>query len=206
MKIKIGKYYITKNNPREFLKKLAILEQESYKLKKQLKELEETLSKYKKIVGGNKEVSSLIDKMEDSKYLYIPGDEHTVKELLIGHSIKRVDEDTLQLDNGIKLRFIENDGCTCGSGAYDITELNECNNIITNVEFETEEIGKYEDLSYKLFVYSENKKIKLLQCDGNDGDGYYGTGYHIDVMLEDILKYKEIIGDKDGSEVTDVKD
>ena len=53
MKIKIGKYYITKNNPRELLKKLAILEQENYKLKKQLKELEETLSKYKEIIGDD---------------------------------------------------------------------------------------------------------------------------------------------------------
>ena len=53
MKIKIGKYYITKNNPQELLKKLAILEQENYKLKKQLKELEETLSKYKEIIGDD---------------------------------------------------------------------------------------------------------------------------------------------------------
>ena len=129
-------------------------------------------------------ILNMIDKLAGKGYLYIPDDELMVKKLLVGHSVKKVDEDILQLDNGVKLRFIGNYGCCCGAGEYDITELNECENIITNVEFETEGIGEYEGMSYKLFVYSENKKIKLLQCDGNDGNGYYGTGYHIDVILE----------------------
>ena len=130
---------------------------------------------------------NIIDKLAGKGYLYIPDDERMVKKLLVGHSVKKVDENILQLDNGIKLRFIGNDGCSCGAGEYDITELNECDNIITNVEFIDEKIGNkdWEDShSYKLFVYSENKKIKLVQCDGDDGNGYYGTGYHIDVILE----------------------
>ena len=45
--------------------------------------------------------------------------------------------------------------------------------------------GWSEEHCYKIFVYAENKKIKLLQCDGDDGNGYYGTGYHIEVKLKE---------------------
>ena len=65
---------------------------------------------------------------------------------------------------------------------YEIfTELNGCDNAITSVEFESIETYEYGDLSYKIIVYAENKKIKILQVDGNDDNGYYGTGYSIRV-------------------------
>lgn len=41
MSIKIGKYYITKNQPRELLKTIAILQQENQELKTKLKELKD---------------------------------------------------------------------------------------------------------------------------------------------------------------------
>lgn len=128
-------------------------------------------------------VLNILDKLSGKPYFWIPSDEENVKKLLIGHRIKKVSDNILQLDNGVKLKFVGNEGCCCGAGEYDITELNDCDNVITKVEFE-EENKEYDDISYKLFVYSENKKIKLLQCDGNDGNGYYGTGYHIEVTLE----------------------
>lgn len=129
-------------------------------------------------------INNMLDILSGKNYMYIPNDEKEVKKLLIGHSVKKVSDDTLELDNGIKLKFIGNDGCICGAGDYDITELNECNNVITDVEFEEKNVGRYDEKTYKLFVYSENEKIKLLQCDGDDGNGYYGTGYHIEVVLE----------------------
>lgn len=133
-------------------------------------------------------INNMIDILSGEEYLYIPTDEDKVKKLLIGHTVKKIEKNILELDNGIKLRIIGNEGCICGAGDYDITELNECNNIITDVEFKEESSEEFSNrTSYKLFVYSENKKIKLLQCDGDDGNGYYGTGYHIEVTLEKDL-------------------
>ena len=40
-----------------------------------------------------------------------------------------------------------------------------------------------DEYSYKIFVYAENKKIKIVQVDGDDGNGYYGTGYSIAVKF-----------------------
>lgn len=133
-------------------------------------------------------INNMIGILSGEGYLYVPDEEaeKDIKKLLIGHSIKKVDVNTLELDNGIQLEFIGNEGCICGSGEYDISELNDCENIITNVEF-TDEFkgGCFDAHSYKIFVYAENKKIKLLQCDGTDGNGYYGTGYHINVKLKE---------------------
>ena len=129
-------------------------------------------------------INNMIDKLAGKRYLYVPGDEGKIKELLIGHSIKKMNDSTLELNNGVQLEFWGNDGCTCGAGEYDITELNECNNVITDVEFTVEDLDGYESYSYKIFVYAENKKIKLLQCDGDDGNGYYGTGFHINVKFK----------------------
>lgn len=65
-------------------------------------------------------------------------------------------------------------------------ELNECDNVITNVEFvcDDDAVDEYDGTSYKIFVYAENQKLKLLQVDGDDGNGYYGTGYSIIVKIK----------------------
>lgn len=114
-------------------------------------------------------------------------DEEEIKKLLMYRKVVKVSDDTLRLDNGIELEIYPNEGCGgCSSGWYDITDLNECDNIITNVEFECKRIGigKWSDeYSYRIFVYAENKKIKMLQVDGDDGNGYYGTGYEINVKM-----------------------
>ena len=136
-------------------------------------------------------INNMIDCLSGYNYLYVPKNEEVVKELLIGHSVKKVNEKTLELDNGVQLEFEGNEGCCCGAGCYYIEELNDCNNVITNVEFDEENIIDDEDdywntsYSYKIFVYAENTRIKLLQCDGDDGNGYYGTGYHIKVKMVD---------------------
>lgn len=118
-------------------------------------------------------------------------DEEKIKELLLYRKIVRVNDNTLFLDNGTELEILPNEGCPgCGAGDYDITELNGCDNVITNVEFECESLDDYEEeYSYKIFVYAENTKIKILQVDGNDGNGYYGTGYTIKVKPRDF-KYE----------------
>lgn len=114
-------------------------------------------------------------------------DEKEIRELLVGRKVK-VDGDNLILDNGIVLEVIANEGCGgCSSGWYSITKLNEVDNAITNVEFDCDGdvANEYDDTSYKIFVFCEDTRIKLLQVDGSDGNGYYGTGYTI------IVKQKE---------------
>jgi len=68
-----------------------------------------------------------------------------------------------------------------------LKELNGCDNAITNVEFvcEDEKIDGDIETSYKIFVFTADKRIKLVEVNGDDGNGYYGTGYHI------IVKVKE---------------
>lgn len=117
-------------------------------------------------------------------------DEKEIKELLIGRKVK-VKGDNLILDNGIVLEIEANEGCGgCGSGWYSITKLNEVDNAITNVEFvcdgDVEDKENYDDTSYKIFVFCEDTRIKLLQVDGSDGNGYYGTGYTI--MVKQLLE------------------
>lgn len=113
-------------------------------------------------------------------------EEEKIKELLMFRKIIRVDNNTLYLDNGIELEILPNEGCGgCPSGWYDIEEINGCDNAITNVEFECECTDEewQEDYSYKIFVYAEDTKIKIVQVDGSDGKGYYGTGYKIRVKI-----------------------
>lgn len=115
-------------------------------------------------------------------------EEEKIKELLMYRKIVKVDEDTLYLDNGVELQVLLNEGCGgCSNGWYGIEELNGCDNAITDVEFECERINPDDDwseeYSYKIFVFAEDTKIKIVQVDGDDGNGYYGTGYSIRVKL-----------------------
>ena len=118
-------------------------------------------------------------------------DEDEIRALLIGHSVAKAADDKLTLDDGTVLEIIGNDGCGgCASGNYWLDDLNDCLNIITAVTFDDtandhadlDAYGFYEgQRSYRIFVYAENKQINLLTVSGDDGNGYYGTGYSIKV-------------------------
>lgn len=116
---------------------------------------------------------------------YSYDDEEAIREKLLYRKIVKVEDDTLYLDNGMELKVVANEGCGgCYAGWYSITELNGCDNAITSVEFACDpdpddEYG--ESFSYKIFVFAEDKRIKILQVDGSDGNGYYGSGYYIRV-------------------------
>ena len=117
------------------------------------------------------------------------GFEKKVKDLLLYHrviSAKVVDKDEriaeLELDNGTVIRAIGSEGCGgCSNGWSYITDLNTCANAITNVEC-TVTGDQVEEAIYRIFVFSENKKIKLLEVEGSD-NGYYGMGYWLEVKL-----------------------
>ena len=110
-------------------------------------------------------------------------EEEQLQKLLLGHSVKKINNDHLELDDGTVLRIIPNQGsCACDSGDYELTDLNEADNIITSVSVET--TTKHADdfdaaYTYRVFVVAGDKRINLFTVDGDDGNGYYGTGYVI---------------------------
>lgn len=118
-------------------------------------------------------------------YSYDETDRKEIGQLLLGRRVVKVTDDTLILDDGRFLKFVGNDGgCSCGAGDYTLTELNDCNNIITDVEFDyspDSDYGNGGEGHYKIFVFADNQRINLATFEGSDGNGYYGTGYSITV-------------------------
>lgn len=120
--------------------------------------------------------------------------EKEIEELLLGHKIVADENnDTLILDNGVHLLITPNMGCdACPSGNYFVKHIESVNNAITNVEFVNDcEDSDYEDYDdeyyqhYRIFVIADGMTTELLDVYGTDGNGYYVTGYKIDVYLPD---------------------
>ena len=113
-------------------------------------------------------------------------DKKEIEELLLGHKVTVDDYGNLVLDNGVVLQINPNIGCGgCESGNYYLEHISSVNNAITNVEFveEFEDDCYYEH--YKIFVIADGVTTELLDVYGTDGNGYYGTGYTIDVYIPD---------------------
>lgn len=99
-----------------------------------------------------------------------------LRELLLWHSVVKVADDTLALDNGVQLRVVPNSGCGgCELGNYVLAELNDSPNAITAVDFED-----VDGETYRIFVIAEDRRLKLAEVTGSD-NGYYGTGYWVEV-------------------------
>jgi hypothetical protein len=112
--------------------------------------------------------------------IYSHTDTVEIRRLLIGRKVTKVADDKLLLDDGIELTFYGNSGCPgCGNGDYDLTQLNDIDNVITNVVFADQPDDV--DGQYAIFVYAGHGAINLATFEGGDGNGYYGTGYYINV-------------------------
>lgn len=128
-------------------------------------------------------------------------DEQAITELLMGRKVTKVDAEHLLLDNGTVIKAIGHDGgCACSAGCYDLSVLNGVDNIITRVEFDYRPAGDGEYPTfdegdpdapedkwtgyYRVFVFADNQQINLMQFDGSDGNGYYGTGFEI--LVRDV--------------------
>jgi hypothetical protein len=121
-----------------------------------------------------------------------------IESLFLGHSVQKVADDHLMLDDGRLLRVVPNDGgCSCGAGDYDLTVLNRVDNVITKVEFDYKPTGAeygeergaslFSEGYYRIFVFAGDEKINLLQVDGDDGNGYYGSGFSL-LVRKEILR------------------
>jgi len=129
-------------------------------------------------------------------------DEAAIRELLMGRRVVMAEqfsesvkvrgayspaEGKLTLDDGRELFVVPNvGGCSCSAGDYELDSLNRVDNVITKVDFETEyRHGPdgddwYEDgHTYRIFVLAGHERINLLSVHGDDGNGYYGTGYEL---------------------------
>ena len=128
--------------------------------------------------------------MHKDKTLY-ECDEKEIEELLLGHKIVADENnDVLILDNGVVLQINPNIGCYgCESGNYYLQHIASVNNAITNVEFVNDHDDSDDDEEYyqhyRIFVIADGMTTELLDVYGTDGNGYYGTGYTIDVYIPD---------------------
>ncbi len=120
-----------------------------------------------------------------------------LKELLLWRTIEsaEIEDDSpdgyssgpvgyITLDDGKVLKVWGNDGgCGCAAGCYPLTELNACEGAITNVVTDENPDADYADYDghYRVFVYSGDHVSTLASFDGSDGNGYYGTGWWMEV-------------------------
>jgi hypothetical protein len=101
----------------------------------------------------------------------------------------------LTLDNGTVILVTPNQGgCSCSAGDYDLTSLATCDNVITSVRVVVEEPDVEDwsepDRSYRIYVVADAVEINAVQIDGNDGNGYYGTGYEL-IVTAPVLQQDE---------------
>lgn len=110
-------------------------------------------------------------------------DRDKITELLMGRKVTKVDDDLLLLDSGQTVRVLGNQGgCCCSAGDYDLTTLNGVDNVITRVEFDYQPGGDDQAASggfYRVYVFCGDQRVNLLQVDGSDGNGWYGTGFEL---------------------------
>lgn len=109
--------------------------------------------------------------------------EDKIKSLFIGRKVVKAEDSELTLDDGTLLQVIPNDGgCSCGAGDYYLDNLNKFDNVITDVEIKAIPYSDSEwesGYTYQLFVYSGGISTSVADIKGDDGNGYYGTGFEI---------------------------
>ena len=89
----------------------------------------------------------------------------------------------LILDNGMTLEVIPNSGCGgCSNGWYYLSDLAKCENVITDVSIEYSHNDDYDEV-IRVFVFTEDERIKLIDVYGSEGNGYYGRGFNIYVNM-----------------------
>lgn len=112
-------------------------------------------------------------------------DHDEIAELLTGRRIATVNEDseTLELDDGTIVKVVPNDGgCSCGAGDYFLKALGATDAAITRAEVIVEDAvegQEYGETRYRIQVYAAGVPVNAVVIEGDDGNGYYGTGFQL---------------------------
>lgn len=119
--------------------------------------------------------------------------EEAIKNLFIGKMVTKAESNELTLSDGTVLQIIPNEGgCVCGAGDYWLENINKFENVITNVEVK-ENTAEDDCTVYQLFVYSGGVSTSVADIKGDDGNGYYGTGFDIYVKYAPGPEPKEFV-------------
>lgn len=139
--------------------------------------------------------------MSSAAYTLSEDDEQRTRDLLVGRRIVKAERGEwkqdrwyypatgkLTLDDGTVIYVRPNiGGCSCGAGDYELEHLATVENAITDVRLVTEQNGSYEESkSYRIYVIADAVEINAVQIDGDDGNGYYGTGYTLFVVPPEV--------------------
>ena len=118
------------------------------------------------------------------------GQEKEIEKLFVGKSIVKAEGNLLTLSDGTVLEIEGNEGCGgCSGGDYHLDRLNTFSNVITSVEINVGDKNpeqRYSDTLYQIFVYSEGIGLSVADISGDDGSGYYGTGFAIEVKQKPV--------------------
>lgn len=126
-------------------------------------------------------------------------DDDATRDLLVGHRIVKAETGSfewfdygeyrslasgrLTLDDGTQVLVAPNEGgCICGAGDYVLSGLAEVDNIITSVRLDVEDEAPEYERSYRIYVVADNVEVNAVTIKGDDGNGYYGTGYELIVL------------------------
>lgn len=99
--------------------------------------------------------------------------------------VTKIDAQSLRLNlsSGRQVDVDGNVGACCG--AYFLEKWAENgtdDNIITAVKVEVTDASYGSGLVYSLFVFTMEDKILLSEFEGDDGTGYYGTGFTLTII------------------------
>lgn len=106
----------------------------------------------------------------------------------------------LVLDNGMVVYLAGNDGgCACSAGCYDLEKVATVDDIITDVRVHADPAGDDESGEgvYRIYVVADATEINVAEFSGSDGNGYYGTGFHVVItpmVIDGSLASKELEG------------
>ena len=112
------------------------------------------------------------------------GNIEAIRNLFVGKKVVKAEGHELTLSDGTILEIVPNEGgCSCGAGDYYLDNINKFDSVITDVEVKVfgGESGTWDEdaHTYQLFVYSGGISTSVADIKGDDGNGYYGTGFDI---------------------------